>query len=227
VLPRDIALLCCLTTLLPACKLAVLCYLVKLMRLHATSHPHYKHGSMHTHSTSTPTPPSTPASNLPTSVPTLAHTHTHSLYTRTCAQIRPHPHPHAQPINFTPEPTLAHTHIHSFYTHTHTHTHSPTHTHAHRAGNIPLTFPLPVLHRMPWVFTYNSWSPLYDDMIKVGGLCCSPRGCGVGDLMGWQGTPCHGWVWVLGVMGVGCHGCGCHVGVGVTWVWVLGDMGVG
>ncbi|KAF5827655.1 hypothetical protein DUNSADRAFT_311 [Dunaliella salina] len=34
-------------------------------------------------------------------------------------------------------------------------------------GNIPLTFPLPILHKMPWVFTYNSWSPLYDDMLKV------------------------------------------------------------
>jgi len=34
-------------------------------------------------------------------------------------------------------------------------------------GNIPLTYPLPVLHKMPWVFTYNSWSPLYDDMLKV------------------------------------------------------------
>jgi len=34
-------------------------------------------------------------------------------------------------------------------------------------GNIPLTIPLPILHKMPWVFTYNSWSPLYDDVLKV------------------------------------------------------------
>ncbi|KXZ42749.1 hypothetical protein GPECTOR_120g416 [Gonium pectorale] len=36
----------------------------------------------------------------------------------------------------------------------------------YNGGNIPLASVLPLLHRLPWVFTYNSWSPAYDYMLK-------------------------------------------------------------
>ncbi|KAG2499755.1 hypothetical protein HYH03_002687 [Edaphochlamys debaryana] len=37
----------------------------------------------------------------------------------------------------------------------------------YNGGNIPLASVLPPLHRLPWVFTYNSWSPGYDYMLKA------------------------------------------------------------
>ncbi|KAG2483042.1 hypothetical protein HYH03_018071 [Edaphochlamys debaryana] len=37
----------------------------------------------------------------------------------------------------------------------------------YNGGNVPLASVLPHLHRLPWVFTYNSWSPGYDYMLKA------------------------------------------------------------
>ena len=37
----------------------------------------------------------------------------------------------------------------------------------YNGGNIPLTDFLPPLYRLPWVFTYNSWSPGYDYMLMA------------------------------------------------------------
>eukprot|EP00798_Chlamydomonas_sp_ICE-L_P015288 gene15288-21372_t len=37
----------------------------------------------------------------------------------------------------------------------------------YNTGNVPITAFLRGLHRLPWVFTYNSWSPSYDYMLKV------------------------------------------------------------
>ncbi|KAG2445065.1 hypothetical protein HYH02_008932 [Chlamydomonas schloesseri] len=36
----------------------------------------------------------------------------------------------------------------------------------YNGGNIPLASVLPLLHRLPWVFTYNSWSGQYDYLLK-------------------------------------------------------------
>ncbi|KXZ50966.1 hypothetical protein GPECTOR_14g21 [Gonium pectorale] len=36
----------------------------------------------------------------------------------------------------------------------------------YNGGNVPLASMLPQLHRMPWVFTYNDWSPDYDYMLR-------------------------------------------------------------
>ncbi|GFR48373.1 hypothetical protein Agub_g10263 [Astrephomene gubernaculifera] len=37
----------------------------------------------------------------------------------------------------------------------------------YNGGNIPLASVLPALHRLPWVFTYNSWSPSYDYLARA------------------------------------------------------------
>ncbi|KAG2449205.1 hypothetical protein HYH02_005952 [Chlamydomonas schloesseri] len=37
----------------------------------------------------------------------------------------------------------------------------------YNGGNIPLVAVLPFLHKMPWVFTYNSWSKNYEYMLKA------------------------------------------------------------
>ncbi len=37
----------------------------------------------------------------------------------------------------------------------------------YNGGNIPLASVMPPLHRLPWVFTYNSWSGHYDYMLKA------------------------------------------------------------
>lgn len=37
----------------------------------------------------------------------------------------------------------------------------------YNGGNIPLASVMPPLHRLPWVFTYNSWSSHYDYMLKA------------------------------------------------------------
>ncbi|GIL68281.1 hypothetical protein Vafri_21570 [Volvox africanus] len=36
----------------------------------------------------------------------------------------------------------------------------------YNGGNIPLVSLMPGLHRLPWVFTYNSWSPDYEYMLR-------------------------------------------------------------
>ncbi|GIL81751.1 hypothetical protein Vretimale_1367 [Volvox reticuliferus] len=36
----------------------------------------------------------------------------------------------------------------------------------YNGGNIPLASLMPGLHRLPWVFTYNSWSPDYEYMLR-------------------------------------------------------------
>lgn len=36
----------------------------------------------------------------------------------------------------------------------------------YNGGNVPLASMLPPLARMPWVFTYNSWSPHYDYLLR-------------------------------------------------------------
>lgn len=37
----------------------------------------------------------------------------------------------------------------------------------YNGGDIPMAQILPVVHKLPWVFTYNSWSPAYDYMLKA------------------------------------------------------------
>ncbi|KAG2436256.1 hypothetical protein HXX76_006567 [Chlamydomonas incerta] len=37
----------------------------------------------------------------------------------------------------------------------------------YNGGNIPLVAVMPFLHKMPWVFTYNSWSKNYEYMLKA------------------------------------------------------------
>ena len=36
----------------------------------------------------------------------------------------------------------------------------------YNGGNVPLSMMMPLFH-LPWVFTYNSWSPEYDYMLKA------------------------------------------------------------
>ncbi|KAL6753995.1 hypothetical protein V8C86DRAFT_404853 [Haematococcus lacustris] len=46
----------------------------------------------------------------------------------------------------------------------------------YNGGNIPITSVLPGLHRLPWVFTYNSWSEEYDYLLKAAVLSAEAHG---------------------------------------------------
>lgn len=41
----------------------------------------------------------------------------------------------------------------------------------YNGGDIPMAQILPVVHKLPWVFTYNSWSGNYDYMLKAAVRC--------------------------------------------------------
>ncbi len=64
----------------------------------------------------------------------------------------------------------------------------------YNGGNIPIGAYLPV-HKLPWVFTYNSWSPLYNYMLKAAVRCA--------------GTQCLSWLRHSCCM----HACICHGGM--------------